>query len=184
METKENQWRLLHTIALHEMSARERLACAELDTLSTRLDHLIVSCDKMERLVKQSRAHRFREQLLHLTAKPVQDAASHLSLAQYMVMANNIVDDANAIPVRCDAHQMMHQLNRFHRAAERFKQTAAQAGVIQLTALADVLEKLAATVASEAAVVVDTANHVKRAAHVSEIARSKLLTDIVSLPPQ
>lgn len=184
MENKENQWRLLHTLALHEMSSRERQACAELDSLSTRLDQLVISCDRAERVVKRCRAHRFRQQLVRLTAKPVQQAASHLSVARYLSVANDVVDAGNAIPVRSDADQVLHELARFQRAADRFRKTATHAGVVQLTSLADVLEKLALTVSTEAAIVVDAASHVTHAARKGEVARSKLLTDVVSVPPQ
>lgn len=181
METKENQWRLLHTLALHEMNARERQACAELDSLSTRLDQLVTACDRTERVVKRSRAHRFRQQLVRLASKPVQQAASHLTVARYLAVADPIVDADAAIPVRADAQQLGHELAQFQQAAHRFRHTSAQSGVVQLTSLADMLEKLASTVANEAAVVVDAAAHVSHAARQSEIARSKLLTDVVSV---
>lgn len=79
---------------------------------------------------------------------------------------------------------MVDELARFHRAADRFRKTATHAGVSQLTSLADVLDKLAATVTSEAAVVVDAATHVTHAARNAEVARSKLLADVVSVPPR
>lgn len=178
METKENQWRFLHTLALHEMSTREREACSQLDSLSERLDELLTACDRTDRVVRRCRAHRFRQHVARVATKPVQQAAAYLSAARYISVANDLAIAENAIPVRTNATSVVEEITRFRKQAELFRRSAADVGIVQLISLAEVLEKLASTVATEAAIVVDTATEVTQVARTAELARSKLLSDI------
>lgn len=183
METKENQWRFLHMLALHEMSVHEREACAQLDALSTRLDELLVACDQTDRVVRRCRAHRFRQRIVRVASKPIQQAAAHLSSARYLSAANDFVDAHSALPTDANVGDLVAEIDRFRQQAERFRRSAADAGVLQLTTLADTLENLASTVTTEATAVVDAANQVNEAAKNAETARSKLLTDIIQQKP-
>lgn len=184
MENKENQWRLLHTTGLHETGCREHSAYAELDVLSSRLDQLVNSCDRMERVVKRCRAQRFRQQLIRLSTKPVQKAACHLNVARYLALANRVVDSENGKAMRCCGDQMIGELSRFQKAAERFKVSATHAGILQITLLTDVLEKLAATVASESSAVMDFDTQVSKTGREAENGHYKVPSDVGSFPRQ
>lgn len=185
MDTKEHQWRLLNTLALHEMSAGERQACAELDALSARLESLVSECKQTERVVRRCRAQRFQQHLSRVAAKPIHHAVAHLRTARYFASAQMVVDSGNAIVIRREDAEtdVVGEIQRLQMAAERFRQSAADAGVFQLAPMADVLDDLAATVTTEAEVLVDAACDVTRAAHDCEIARSSMLIEALREDP-
>lgn len=179
METKENQWRFLHTLALHEMHVRESEACTELDGLSKQLDELVRKCDESDRVVKRCRTQRFQQQLVREATKPIEQVSRQLCADRYCKVANDVLDADSAVPIHSDGASIVEEIGKFKTVADRFRETADNCGVTDLTGLAEIVEKLAATVSMESTVVVDTATHVNRAARHSEIARSALLTDIV-----
>lgn len=180
METKENQWRFLHTLALHEMHVRERTACAELDNLSKRLDHLVTACESADRTLQTCRTRSFHQQITTLASTPVHQAVQQLQSSRYHNIAEHILDADSAVvlPSR-GADCLVEQFQRFRQCAQRFRDAVDRCGVDRIAGLADLVERLAATVAMESAVVVDTAAHVSRAGRHGEMARSALLTDVV-----
>lgn len=180
METKENQWRYLHTLALHEMNSQERVACSTLDNLSARLDELLKVCDRTDRVARRCRAQRFREHIVRVATKPVQQAAAHLSEARYVSSGSEVVEaQDHAVRVRGNAAEVVSEITKFRQQAQRFRNVAQDVGVMQLTSLAEVLEKLAVTVGAEAGVVMDAAIQVNHAGDSAELSRSKVLTDMV-----
>lgn len=199
METKENQWRYLHSLALHEMNSRERAACDQLHGLCSRLNELVEACDRTERVVRRCRTHRFQQEVVRVAAKPVQQAVAHLSAARYISGANDMVDTMqHSIKVANNNNNMstnnnkssgdsqkhnndhvLAELEKFRVEALRFRTVAKDVGLVQLIGLASSLEKLADMVADETGVVKDTAQRVKQSGRAAEVARSKLLNDMV-----
>lgn len=178
MDTKENQWRFINTVALHQLSIQERKACDELTALSARLQSLEATVDATDRLVRHCRAKRLHQQLHRIAAAPLRRATSNLSNLDYPALANAVIDANLSAPVPARANDIVDEVDRFNIAADRFREAASAAGLDHLVKSSDAMEQLAAITAIEAGVVVDSASQVTRAADCSEIARSSLLANL------
>lgn len=182
MQTKENQWRLLNTLALHEISAQEREACQVLGHLSARLDALTQAVAALEGVVAECRARTRRERYAEAVAPFVGRAVAKLAEAMpaYLRAVDAIGEGGVAIVGGVvEGEGLGGELERFRGVAQGFRERVE--GVDELMGVCEALEELALVVGGVGEGVLGAAESVLTGAEVAEVGRVALARKVVEM---
>lgn len=177
MQAKENQWRFMNVIALHEMNMLEHHACAELNALSAHLDLVEVHASQKTALVAACRAYR-AQQIFHAVVKPVLSGLTDPLVQQqheYQRACNTLFQIARDIRLHeaaclVSGGMLSEELKNFRRAVVQHERVAMRT---QLTEICDALETLAGFISlEEMNAMICTAKSLRDAAEAKEREKS------------
>ncbi|CAN8063675.1 unnamed protein product [Agarophyton chilense] len=133
MYTKETQWRFLNSLALHEMSQLERDACADLTSLSTRLEQLQHAHARLTVVVSQCASIRARQQLASETGPALRQLCNRLERLRMETVAQVVHLARDTVVVSESQSQLVACMEAFCQVAAQFEARAKEEGLFSLS---------------------------------------------------
>ncbi|KAI0566221.1 hypothetical protein FGB62_11g023 [Gracilaria domingensis] len=175
MATREWQWRLLNSLALHEMAQQERQACADLTSLGAQLEKLQQTQARLSVIVSHAAATRAQHQLVHAARPALSALCSRLSRMRVRPVADVVRDSRRAVVLPGSNEALMRCLHTFCQVAAQFESRAREQGLFSLAGVATLLTDVLNAAVMEASVVSDAAEAVLGAGVAAERQRSALI---------
>lgn len=182
METKEAQYRLLNTLALHELHTRERAACEELDALSTRLKTVSAAADGLAARLALARGLRARQQYVRVAAPSVGRLCEALERVKgvHEGVCEGVLREGRVLRVEGGCvegeKRLLGELERFREVAGVFRERCEG---LEVLGVVEGVEELAGVVRAESGAVSCAAEAVCEAAGVVECERAVMVGRIV-----
>lgn len=169
--THESQWRLLNTLALHNLSTQERQHCSQLDALTVRLKALAQTSCSLERLVAACKKKRNRDKYSIIAQPYVARAGAKLAEVSevYSKVVGHINEEAVEVRGAEVGPELGKELERFRTVAKGFRDRVN--GVSDLVNACDIVEELVGVVENVGDGLLDCGLQAVNASNISEMAR-------------